>query len=140
MRCLCLVLATLLSAWLLATPAQAQESVDECPYERDWKPTEAELQDIRRKHEKWFEDTGGLQRISVAGIANLCNANLIEADLYKAFLTSADLSQADLSLADLREAKLERADLHKAKLAGSKLDEADLRRADLRGVKPRTIS
>ena len=43
MRCLCLVLAALLSAWLLATHANAQDA-DECPNPEGWKPTEAELQ------------------------------------------------------------------------------------------------
>ena len=133
MRCLCLVLATLLSAWLLATPAQAQESVDECPNPEGWKPTEAELDAILKEHAQWLE-AEGWKDSTIPGKANFCEAILSRASLSEANLSRANLNEADLSEADLMRANLTGTDLRAANLAFANLRGADLAYSNLKNA------
>ena len=87
--------------------------------------TEAELNEILRKHDLWLKnDPAGVR-------ANLWNADLRGADLRNAKLESADLRGADLRGANLRNADLRNANLWNADLRGANLRGANLRGANL---------
>ena len=87
--------------------------------------TEAELNEILRKHDLWLKnDPAGVR-------ANLWNADLRGADLRNAKLESADLRGADLRGANLRNADLRTANLWNADLRGANLRGANLRGANL---------
>ena len=62
--------------------------------------TQAELDKILAKHEKWINDEDGGKR------ADLQNADLQNADLLSADLQGADLRHANLLSADLRRANI----------------------------------
>ena len=77
--------------------------------------TDAELNEILRKHELWLvNDPSGAR-------ANLTRANLTGADLTGADLYGADLTGADLTGADLTRANLYGANLYGANLYGANL-------------------
>jgi hypothetical protein len=87
------------------------------------KMTQAELNEIVRKHGLWLRgDDGGAK------------ADLARADLARADLAGADLAGANLAGADLAGADLAGADLAGANLAGADLAGANLARADLAGA------
>ena len=120
--------------------------------------TNAELQNILKKHQLWLDGEPGGERANLEGAilfeanlegvnlrnANLERANLIgaklmradlfEANLFEANLFNANLQGANLQIANLREATLERACLEKADLFGANLTGANLERANLEGA------
>ena len=90
--------------------------------------TQAELDEILAKHEKWINDEDGGKR------ADLLSADLQDANLLSADLLSADLQDANLLSADLRHANLQGANLQGADLQYADLQGADLWHANLRGA------
>ena len=80
----------------------------------------AELQEILKKHKKWFADEKDGKRADLQG-ADLRKADLQGADLRKADLQGAYLQGADLQRADLQEAYLRGADLQGAYLQGAEI-------------------
>jgi hypothetical protein len=127
----------------------ADESGDEM-----WEPSDEELEEILREHERWVESEGedgeradfwdanlsdeDLQGADLSG-AGLLDANLSDADLWGADLSGANLLFADLSDAHLKDADLFGADLWNANLRkanpiGAHLEGADLRNATLWGA------
>jgi uncharacterized protein YjbI with pentapeptide repeats len=118
--CLGLVLAT--SIWAQEPPGQ-----ETCPHEKDWKPTNEELQRVLSDHKAWLNES----EFSSKGRANLCNVNLSGAKLNNANLRFAELNNADLSRAELNNADLAFAELNNANLGGAKLNNADLTSARL---------
>ena len=90
--------------------------------------TEAELNEILRKHTLWLKNDPSGER------ANLSRANLSRANLSRADLSGANLSRANLSRADLSGADLSGADLSRANLSRANLSRANLSRANLSGA------
>ena len=99
----------------------------DCPCERHWRPTNAELWQIIEDHHAWLSAIESVDEgTHVPGRAILCHAQLREADL-----RGANLQEADLGWANLQEAELIGANLQEAELIGANLQEANLHRANL---------
>jgi uncharacterized protein YjbI with pentapeptide repeats len=118
-----------------------------------WVPSQKELEEILRKHEKWLEpqgDSGQKADLSKTVLwradlseANLRGANLSEANgkvdlsmtsLQRANLSDGKFDYADLSGANLQEADLTNVNLYGANLSGGNLREVDLTSASLENV------
>ena len=95
--------------------------------------TQAELDEILAKHEKWINDEDGGKCADLQS-ADLQGADLRHADLQDANLQNADLLRANLQNADLLSANLRGANLLSADLQGANLQGADLRRANLQNA------
>ena len=95
--------------------------------------TQAELDKILAKHEKWLNDKDGGERANLRG-ANLQYANLQDADLRRANLQNANLQDADLRRANLQNANLRGANLQDASLQNANLQYANLQNANLQNA------
>ena len=90
--------------------------------------TQAELEEVLRKHALWLEGLDGGER------ANLTRAILTRANLRRADMEGANLTRANLTHASLTNANLKGANLADASLRDADLTNANLTRANLLGV------
>ena len=109
------VLAALLSPWILAPQSQAYEELIQLL--NDKRCPQCQLPDVDLVH------------------ADLRDADLSGAELQRANLSQARLDGVDLSNADLRFTSLQGASLRGADLRGAKFYGTDLRDADLSGAR-----